>query len=98
MDLRMSTGDNRPRSACRQQDQNEDQLPFAQLDRMVKLRNYYGVLLVVAALSGRAQSDSTEVVPLANAHAHNDYEHARPLYDALDQGFTSVEADVYTVG
>lgn len=32
---------------------------------------------------------------LARAHAHNDYEHERPLLDALDQGFTSVEADVY---
>ncbi len=37
------------------------------------------------------------VVPLAAAHAHNDYEHARPLYDALDHGFTSVEADVWLV-
>ncbi len=35
--------------------------------------------------------------PLPNAHAHNDYEHARPLLDALDNGFTSVEADVYLV-
>ena len=32
---------------------------------------------------------------LARAHAHNDYEHTRPLLDALDQGFSSVEADVY---
>lgn len=32
---------------------------------------------------------------LSRAHAHNDYEHTRPLLDALDQGFTSVEADVY---
>lgn len=32
---------------------------------------------------------------LARAHAHNDYEHTRPLLDALEQGFTSVEADVY---
>ena len=31
------------------------------------------------------------------AHAHNDYEHERPLYDALQAGFTSVEADVYLV-
>lgn len=30
-------------------------------------------------------------------HAHNDYEHPRPLLDALDQGFASVEADVYLV-
>ncbi|MFC7370308.1 phosphatidylinositol-specific phospholipase C/glycerophosphodiester phosphodiesterase family protein [Fictibacillus iocasae] len=35
------------------------------------------------------------VTPLAKAHAHNDYEHDRPLYDALDHGFTSVEADVW---
>lgn len=31
------------------------------------------------------------------AHAHNDYEHERPLYDALASGFTSVEADVWLV-
>src|SRR3954464_3440838 len=34
---------------------------------------------------------------LTRAHAHNDYEHARPLFDALDQGFCSVEADIYLV-
>lgn len=36
-------------------------------------------------------------VPLVQAHAHNDYEHARPLLDALDHGFCSIEADVYLV-
>lgn len=30
-------------------------------------------------------------------HAHNDYEHARPLVDALHAGLTSVEADVWPV-
>ena len=35
--------------------------------------------------------------PLARAHAHNDYEHERPLFDALDNGFCSVEADVHLV-
>jgi hypothetical protein len=35
---------------------------------------------------------------LTRAHAHNDYEHARPLLDALDNGFNSVEADVHLVG
>ncbi len=35
--------------------------------------------------------------PLSRAHAHNDYEHARPLLDALEKGFTSVETDVYLV-
>ena len=33
--------------------------------------------------------------PLVHAHAHNDYEHARPLFDALEKGFCSVEADIW---
>ena len=37
------------------------------------------------------------VQPLERAHAHNDYEHERPLLDALDHGFTSAEADVWLV-
>jgi hypothetical protein len=35
--------------------------------------------------------------PLTRVHAHNDYEHKRPLLDALDQGFCSVEADIFLV-
>ncbi|GAA1502617.1 phosphatidylinositol-specific phospholipase C/glycerophosphodiester phosphodiesterase family protein [Streptomyces albidochromogenes] len=35
--------------------------------------------------------------PLRRAHAHNDYEHERPLHDALSHGFTSVEADIFLV-
>ena len=35
------------------------------------------------------------IKPLLRAHAHNDYAHVRPLLDALDQGFCSVEADIY---
>lgn len=38
-----------------------------------------------------------QAAPLQAAHAHNDYEHRRPLHDALDHGFTSVEADVWLV-
>jgi hypothetical protein len=35
--------------------------------------------------------------PLPSAHAHNDYLHKRPLLDALEHGFCSVEADVFLV-
>jgi glycerophosphoryl diester phosphodiesterase len=42
-----------------------------------------------------AAADDPPVVPLRQAHAHNDYEHPRPLLDALAQGFCSVEADVW---
>jgi hypothetical protein len=40
---------------------------------------------------------AAEPAPLLRAHAHNDYEHTRPLFDALEQGFCSVEADVWLV-
>ncbi len=32
-----------------------------------------------------------------NAHSHNDYEQSRPLFEALESGFGSVEADVFLV-
>lgn len=51
--------------------------------------------LTVAATTGTALA---AVRPLPRAHAHNDYEHPRPLFDALDRGFPSVEADIYVVG
>jgi len=53
-----------------------------------------GPLAILVACSAVRGEEAT---PLKQAHAHNDYEHARPLLDALDQGFTSVEADVHLV-
>lgn len=49
-----------------------------------------GVLLVCSVSFGAP-------IPLIHAHAHNDYEHRRPLFDALDHGFCSVEADIHLV-
>jgi hypothetical protein len=40
---------------------------------------------------------AAEPPPLVRAHAHNDYEHKRPLFDALEQGICSVEADIFLV-
>jgi hypothetical protein len=48
------------------------------------------VLLLLAPLTVRCQS-----VPLPNAFAHNDYFHKHPLYDALDNGYTNIEADIF---
>jgi hypothetical protein len=48
--------------------------------------------MVLAALLALAPTQVLE-----RAHAHNDYEHARPLLDALDRGFASVEADLFLV-
>ena len=40
---------------------------------------------------------AAEPVPLPRAHAHNDYAHPRPLLDALQHGFCSIEADIYLI-
>lgn len=53
--------------------------------------------LVACALVGCTAGFATEMPVLTRAHAHNDYEHTRPLFDALDQRFGNVEADVWLV-
>jgi hypothetical protein len=59
-------------------------------------------MALLVALPLIASSDdgtaAAKVIPLRHAHAHNDYEHQRPLFDALAQGFCSVEADVFLTG
>ncbi|HMJ89507.1 MAG TPA: phosphatidylinositol-specific phospholipase C/glycerophosphodiester phosphodiesterase family protein [Candidatus Acidoferrum sp.] len=47
------------------------------------------VLVLLGAFSVRAAA------PLVRLHSHNDYEHVRPLADAMSHGFWSVEADVW---
>jgi glycerophosphoryl diester phosphodiesterase len=42
-------------------------------------------------------SKISSVVPLPGAFAHNDYEHENPLFDALANGFTAIEADVHLI-
>ena len=56
---------------------------------------FFAILVGIIAPWGWAAESS--MTPLSRAHAHNDYEHERPLLDALGHGFCSVEADVYLV-
>ncbi len=53
--------------------------------------------LMGCLVSGVLAVTPKHVVPLPQAHAHNDYEHTRPLFDALEFGFCSVEADIWLV-
>lgn len=53
--------------------------------------------LFLAAFSAGLLPLRAEPLPLIHAHAHNDYQHKRPLFDALDHGFCSVEADIWLV-
>lgn len=73
-------------------------------DEFVTRRNFLaglGTVSAAVALGGSLgwapAAQAAAVRPLERAHAHNDYEHARPLFDALDHGFTSVEADIWLV-
>ncbi|MFJ9899338.1 phosphatidylinositol-specific phospholipase C/glycerophosphodiester phosphodiesterase family protein [Streptomyces sp. NPDC091280] len=56
------------------------------------------VVLAPPAGSAFAAEQGHHRRPLWRAHAHNDYEHPRPLHDALDHRFGSVEADIFLVG
>ncbi len=47
-------------------------------------------MLILSLQSARSQS-----IPLPNAFAHNDYCHPHPLFDALENGYTNIEADVF---
>ncbi|WP_199516344.1 phosphatidylinositol-specific phospholipase C/glycerophosphodiester phosphodiesterase family protein [Nucisporomicrobium flavum] len=66
------------------------------------IRRTLATLVAVCALLAQPAAayagSGHRVTPLPQAHAHNDYEHDRPLYDALSHGFASVEADIYLVG
>ncbi|SES19347.1 hypothetical protein SAMN04490244_1079 [Tranquillimonas rosea] len=55
------------------------------------------VTTLTASLAATALWAADGVQPLPKAHAHNDYEHDRPLLDALSHGFTGVEADIWLV-
>jgi len=60
------------------------------------------LLVSAVAMQGSPGAESGRVPPgpaviQPRAHSHNDYEHARPLLDALARGFCSVEADIWLV-
>ena len=57
----------------------------------------FSLSVALAFTAAFAPARAAEPTPLLRAHAHNDYEHARPLLDALDCGFGSIEADIYLV-
>lgn len=69
---------------------------IATLERSNMMQHILPLLILFGAMLSNMPLRS-QVIPIPQAHAHNDYEHERPLLDALDQGFTSVEADVHLI-
>ncbi len=64
---------------------------------IVALAFVFGIAADPSTSSAQSASPTPQALGLERAHAHNDYEHDRPLYDALDHRFKSVEADIWLV-
>ncbi len=60
----------------------------------ISLAKFVTAFALLLPAPGQAEGN---LVPLPNAHAHNDYHQPRPLLDALERGFCSVEADIFLV-
>lgn len=52
---------------------------------------YLFILIISCLCFKKSQSQL-----LLKAHSHNDYRQSKPLYKALDLGFTSIEIDIYS--
>ena len=59
--------------------------------KTISMKKFLMISLVVCGCSEVVKS------PIDSAHAHNDYEHERPLFQALENGFVSVEADIHLI-
>ncbi len=64
--------------------------------RKMKINSMGKIIFALLFATGRLMAGEPELL-LTHAHAHNDYEHVHPLFDALDHGFCSVEADIFLV-
>jgi glycerophosphoryl diester phosphodiesterase len=64
------------------------------LFRNLLLRRVFGLLLLLVAFFHTVKSHAQNI-PLDNAFAHNDYQHKRPLFEAINNGYTYIEVDVY---
>jgi hypothetical protein len=68
------------------------------MNRWTRISYFVLVLSLFHAVAlGQTNHQEESLPPLIHVHAHNDYEHTHPLFDALDHGFASVEADIHLV-
>lgn len=54
------------------------------------------LIFMFALLNSAGAQDKNS--PMQRAHAHNDYKHRRPLEEALELGYTSIEIDIFSYG
>ena len=63
------------------------------LQAIIRINKAKTILIVLLFFS--LQTVHSQSVPLPNGFAHNDYRHRHPLFDALQNGYTNIEADVF---
>ena len=68
------------------------------LTNSVLLMTLFVSVIPVTSCGEQVKVPTEPPSPLLRAHAHNDYHNKRPLLDALDQGFCSVEVDIFLRG
>ena len=68
------------------------------LTNSVLLMTLFVSVIPVTSCGEQVKVPTEPPSPLLRAHAHNDYLNKRPLLDALDQGFCSVEVDIFLRG
>lgn len=76
------------------------QLPTTNKQSFGKIRYSITICLslgMTLILPGQTSYPHPAKISHPNAHAHNDYEHTYPLWEALHHGFSSVEADVWLI-
>ena len=61
----------------------------------MRYRSCPGYVLTILLQFLLGASINAQTVVLSNGHAHNDYWHCRPLSQAIEAGFMSVEVDVH---
>lgn len=61
-----------------------------------KKRTFFFLFICLNFFSSQSFSQEKSYT-VANAHAHNDYEHMLPFYTAYRAGFGSIEADIFPV-
>lgn len=54
-------------------------------------------LFLLLFISCSSNKTNSLPAPLIKAHAHNDYLHSQPLFDALSYGYVSIEADIHLI-
>lgn len=61
------------------------------------MRNLTIASFILLSISACIISCSTKRYTVSNAHSHNDYLNTTPFYNAYNEGFGSIEADVFPV-